>query len=313
MICFCNLFLIRTHRCPSVGLVLCSHLLPVILFSLQDHGEYECMAVNSAGLAVSGVATLDVSKELSTSPKLRPPSVIAKPSNVTAPEGSDAILECLVDGYPLPRITWLDADLQPVVYGVETGSRTSGTRKSGNRFHRFGLGNLRISNVSLGDAAKYTCQACIPGTSKCLRMSAHLVVESEPRLTEKPSSVTKLAAETARFVCDFDASLLPKPKLTWFKDGRRLTTAGRVKLLKKDTNLVINQIGEADAGIYQCVLTNRLGFATAAANLFFVSSLEAPDPPEVTLVEVGSTSVTIKWKQSNVTKLPIVAYTVHYR
>ena len=262
----------------------------------KNQGQYQCIASNSLGSVVSEYAALNITKLPSISPNVRPPTVIARPSNVTVAAFSNATLECLVDGYPQPVISWTYSDGKPV----------------SKKFRRIGLGNLKMSNISTKYAGKYTCNACISGISKCLALSAFVNVESKPEILDIPLSVTKYAAETARFICNYDRSIRPTPELTWYRDGRPLKSAGRIKILNDKTNLVISQTTATDKGLYQCVLSNRLGYATAVAKLFVISSSEAPDPPEITILEVSSTAITLEWGPVDDAELPILAYTVHY-
>ena len=64
--------------------------------------------------------------------------------------------------------------------------------------------------------------------------------------------------EMARFVCTFSGSLDP----SWYKDGKKITQGGRVKLVtkkkrgdKKWLQLTIDNVSNDDAGQYTCAVT----------------------------------------------------------
>ena len=57
--------------------------------------------------------------------------------------GSKVVLECIVNGSPKPRVTWLRD-------GVQVGSQGYST---------FGESNLMILSVSVENAGTYTCRA----------------------------------------------------------------------------------------------------------------------------------------------------------
>ena len=262
-----------------------------------DSGLYQCIAANGIGSASSNVATLSVTNgTASTSSQSRPAFFIARPSNITANVRTDAFFECLADGYPAPKISWFHSDGRPV--------------RLGSKYLMNGLGNLRILNVSTTDHGSFTCKATT-SHSLSVSSSAFLEVARKPYIREAPVGVTKVAAETARFVCHADVE--ERSDVKWLKDGKPLLAVGRLRLLHSGSNLVISQTSAADAGVYQCFVENKFGFASSAANLFFVQSPQAPRRPEVSVVSKSSSSITIEWNLARGRDtLPIVAYTVHY-
>ena len=66
------------------------------------------------------------------------------PTDRVAVVGSKVVLECIANGFPKPRVTWLRNGL-PVVFGSE--------------YALLGKGNLLIESVSVVHAGIYTCRA----------------------------------------------------------------------------------------------------------------------------------------------------------
>lgn len=66
------------------------------------------------------------------------------PENTVAIAGSKVVLECIANGFPKPRVTWLRAG-SPVVFGSD--------------YSILGESNLLIESVSVAHAGNYTCQA----------------------------------------------------------------------------------------------------------------------------------------------------------
>ena len=262
-----------------------------------DSGSYQCIAFNDVGRAVSHAATLSVTNgTASTSSQPRPALFVARPSNVTAPVGTDAFFECLADGEPAPTISWFRPDGRPVPHGP--------------KYVRSGQGNLRIVGVAAADRGAYVCRAMTSTSSLGVSASAILDVVEAPSIAEAPQSVTKVAAETARFVCRPENK---GDRLQWLMNGEPLQAVGRTRLLHGGSNLVISQTTAADAGVYQCVVTNSLGFVSAAAHLFFVQSPQAPRRPTISVVAKTSSSISVEWRSlAGRDRSPIVAYTVHY-
>lgn len=67
-----------------------------------------------------------------------------KPKDTVAISGSKVVLECIANGFPKPRVTWLQ-DGSPVVLG--------------SGYSILGESNLLIESVSVAHAGNYTCQA----------------------------------------------------------------------------------------------------------------------------------------------------------
>lgn len=67
-----------------------------------------------------------------------------KPKDTVAISGGKVVLECIANGFPKPRVTWL-RDGSPVVLG--------------SGYSILGESNLLIESVSVAHAGNYTCQA----------------------------------------------------------------------------------------------------------------------------------------------------------
>lgn len=61
--------------------------------------------------------------------------------------------------------------------------------------------------------------------------------------------------------------LLCASAITWYKDGRPLTSAAGLTLLKRGQVLEIERAQLSDAGTYRCVVVNLAGDAEISVNL----------------------------------------------
>lgn len=59
----------------------------------------------------------------------------------------------------------------------------------------------------------------------------------------------------------FHTGLFFAPAITWYKDGRPLTSAAGVTMLKRGQVLEIERAQLSDAGMYRCVAVNLAGVA----------------------------------------------------
>lgn len=74
----------------------------------------------------------------------RGPTFSVTPKDIVAVVGDKVVLECIANGFPKPRVTWL-RDKLPVVFGSD--------------YSLLGESNLLIESVSVVHAGIYTCRA----------------------------------------------------------------------------------------------------------------------------------------------------------
>ena len=79
---------------------------------------------------------------------LRRPQFEVKPKDRVAVLGSEVVLECIANGFPKPRVTWLKNG-SPVLLGKD--------------YSILGESNLEIKSITVAHAGNYTCQAMANG------------------------------------------------------------------------------------------------------------------------------------------------------
>jgi len=79
--------------------------------------------------------------------------------------------------------------------------------------------------------------------------------------------ITISVGEPATFDCQVSGS--PRPDVFWTKDGRRIGESPRWKLIVEDDHytMLIYEVHPEDAGLYECVVVNKIGKATCSARL----------------------------------------------
>jgi hypothetical protein len=79
--------------------------------------------------------------------------------------------------------------------------------------------------------------------------------------------ITISVGEPATFDCQVIGQ--PKPDVYWTKDGRRVGESPRWKLIVEDDHytMLIYEVHPEDAGLYECVVINKIGKATCSARL----------------------------------------------
>ncbi|KAK7913078.1 hypothetical protein WMY93_013289 [Mugilogobius chulae] len=273
--------------------VLPSGVLQIYGVQQTDAGNYRCIATNIASRRRSIEATLRVTP--APSPRLpQRPRIIAGPQNISVSVHQNAILECMATGNPRPIISWSRADSKSIdVYNTKV----------------LGNGNLIISDIKPQHGGVYLCRATIPGTRNHTIASANVTVLAPPSLVEWPESLTRPRAGTARFVCQAEG--VPSPQITWFKNGNKVHSNGRIKMY--NSKLVINQIIPEDDAIYQCQVENDLGSVMSMARLIVVMSEDRPSAPRnIRADTVSSSAILLAWEKPLFNSDKVIAYSVHY-
>ena len=87
----------------------------------------------------------------------------------------------------------------------------------------------------------------------CVREVAPTIEDDEPE-------VAVTVGSRAVLVCDADG--LPKPDITWMKDGTELaTTSGSQYTVQRTGSLQLSEVTVNDSGLYECIATNDAGTA----------------------------------------------------
>uniref|UniRef100_A0A3Q2CPY8 Protogenin n=1 Tax=Cyprinodon variegatus TaxID=28743 RepID=A0A3Q2CPY8_CYPVA len=266
--------------------VLPSGVLQIQGVQRADAGHYRCIATNIASRRRSIEATLTVTPGR--------PRIIAGPQNISVSLHQSAILECLATGNPQPLISWSRADSKSIdVYNTKV----------------LGNGNLIITDIKPRHGGVYMCRATTPGTRNYTVASANVTVLAPPSFVEWPESLTRPRAGTARFVCQAEG--VPAPRITWFKNGNKVHSNGRIKMYH--SKLVINQIILEDDAIYQCQAENELGSVLSTARLIVVMSEDRPSAPRnIRADTVSSSAILLAWERPQYNSDKVIAYSVHY-
>ncbi|XP_011499674.1 PREDICTED: peroxidasin [Ceratosolen solmsi marchali] len=97
---------------------------------------------------------------------------------------------------------------------------------------------------------------------------------SEPVIMEGPKDVEVNIGQTAIFRCR--ASGDPQPNIKWMRDSNEIPSDDERYAFMEDGSLVINDITENDAGDYECVAHNDMGYTKSRVARTFVAIAETP-------------------------------------
>lgn len=262
--------------------------------SLSDMGKYTCIARDKTSNEIkSASAYLLVQAPL---------TFLARPVKICAPFSANVTLQCEIDGYPLPTITWYK-DAQEITYGKKT-------MRKGN--------NLVIIKTYGKDEGIYQCFAN-NGMETIHQATSLIVGERPPMIIMSFKKKILNQYDKLDVWCKPNVHKYRELTLSWYRDGKFLDEASDSRIdLKQYQNswtLQIRNITAADSGVYRCEAKTRAGinFSEAEiqvkgpAKITYISrsvrGLSGKDV-NITCKAKGYPYPTIKWFDMNNKSLP---------
>ncbi|XP_074968536.1 hemicentin-2 [Phalacrocorax aristotelis] len=223
----------------------------------RDEGLFECIATNAAG---------EARKVFLVSVHV-PPTIADDLTDVVVTRLSPAVLTCYASGVPPPMVSWSKE-------GAQLGRRGGGYRV-------LPTGALEIRQVLPAHAGRYTCTArSAAGTA---RKHLRLAVHEPPALKPLPGMVMVMVNTSAVLSCE--ATGIPRPELTWQKDGVSIAGGPGVKVLPNG-QLHLLRASPGDTGTYLCMARNPSGTAAGRTRLIVqVPPVITAGPVELAVLE----------------------------
>uniref|UniRef100_A0A3Q3MD66 Peroxidasin n=1 Tax=Mastacembelus armatus TaxID=205130 RepID=A0A3Q3MD66_9TELE len=200
-----------------------------------DGGQYTCFASNNVD-TIHATAYIIVQAT---------PQFTVTPQDQSVLEGHTVDFPCEATGYPQPVIAW---------------TRGGSPLPLDRRHVVLSSGVLRITRVAPHDEGQYECQAVSPvGT---VRTAVQLSIQQRvtPVFTNAPRDLTVESGQDVQIPCSAQGQ--PQPVLTWNKDGVQVTESGKFHISPE--SLEVKDVGTADAGRYECVARNPIGYQVAS-------------------------------------------------
>ncbi|KAA0715369.1 Matrix-remodeling-associated protein 5 [Triplophysa tibetana] len=201
----------------------------------KDSGNYECVAVNSVGVA-SRTVNVQVKKNSSLV------KIISSSSQkIEVQYGGQLSLQCTAAGQPQPRIIW----------------RTPSKK----------LLHTRDSPVTEKDAGDYLCVARNKMADDYLLVTVNVLMKAA-KIQPKPLNNHKVSYG-GELKVDCIASGLPDPEIAWsLPDGTRINSVlpsddsvvrNKRYVVFDNGTLYFNQVGMREEGDYTCYAQNHMG------------------------------------------------------
>ncbi|UMM35968.1 hypothetical protein L5515_008342 [Caenorhabditis briggsae] len=258
-----------------------NHKLVCHAVQYNDAGKYRCVVTNKYGYAESecNVTVEDITKFIA-------PSFSSTLSDSTAILGHNITLECKVEGFPTPEISW-----------TKDGERISTTRRIRQIQDENGNCKLIISKAESDDTGVYVCSATsvsgVDSTSSMVMIAkttgtdSHLVIaqsiddkQEKPRFIRAPPSLIEVN-ESGQFTLVAKAIGEPKPTVTWLKDGREILRTNRIyhHFVTGDgeSHLIAECVVSKTSGIFSCKAENPHGTVIAETQVIVQKMKPASD------------------------------------
>ncbi|XP_061490015.1 hemicentin-1 isoform X5 [Rhineura floridana] len=218
---------------PRLRILSSGRYLQINNADLSDAASYTCVASNIAGQTTREfVLAVNVA-----------PTIKDGPQTVTVNINMSAVLECVVEGIPAPRVSW----------------RKDGTLFAGNnaRYSLSDNGSLHIHSVHVTDTGRYLCMATNVAGTERKRIDLHVHVP--PSVAPGPGNITVTVNVQTTLPCETTG--IPKPAITWKRNGLLLNVdqnQNTFRLLSSGSLVIISPTVD-DTALYECTVSNEAG------------------------------------------------------
>ncbi|XP_049450272.1 titin-like [Epinephelus fuscoguttatus] len=261
--------------------------LDILKTTMKDCGNYVCTVTNEAGSATC-----------STSVKVQEPPVFVKRLEATTvwKQGSTARLQCTVKGSPELHTTWFFNNDE-----LSAGGRYDISMKDG-------VATLEIRDVMLSDTGNFTCE--VLNESGCESCSTKVTVKEPPSFRKELVPLEAVRGSVAVLECEIAGSA--PFEVAWKKNKKRLSADKKYRIVSQGAlaSLEIHSFESADAGEYECVVSNEVGSVTSTSVTkqreppMFSKRIESATAVLGNTVKLqgtlkGSAPITVKWMKDS--------------
>ncbi|KAJ8319891.1 hypothetical protein KUTeg_001478 [Tegillarca granosa] len=228
-------------------------ILNIKKITMDQEGEFKCVAKNSAGEA-------ECIAQVTVEGKTEAPVFTRKLNNRECKEGRPIKFECAAKGIPVPEITWFINE-KPVEDSLRF--RVDQRKTYTDLVH-----SLSIDNTEVEDAGEV--KAIAKNKAGQAVTIAKLVVEEKK---ESPKFVKKLenkdVVEKNKLVLEVEVTGRPKPTVTWYQTDKLLEESEDIRFEVEDKTyrLIISPVKLTDACLYSAKAQNTAGQASCSCRV----------------------------------------------
>ncbi|KAL6255449.1 hypothetical protein P5V15_013784 [Pogonomyrmex californicus] len=202
------------------------------------------------------------------------PRFISPITGMIVDQGTDVVLEGIIDGFPQPIILWSKN-------GQEISLKDKIIKASCVHNHV----KLELKDVNVKDAGRYTCT--VSNDVGSASSTADLIVK---KTTFPPVFGKRLKAQVIkkgdRIIMEVEITGIPEPTISWYKNDVPINEQPpKLRIIQQGNcyTLLIDKAKEEDAGKYMVRATNTGGEAQSIADIAIF------DPKPDTMIEMHKT------------------------
>ncbi|OWA50313.1 Protein sidekick [Hypsibius exemplaris] len=267
--------LLRLPNLNSIPAAVFSWLVDDAPISLRDHRKYvltldNALVVLDAGQEDSARFRVDayneqlverrssgsvsvIVQDANLVPDHFPPQLVVPPVNLTVKHGAaHAVFECIINARPLPelRTSWRRQGRDGKLLALADGGGNYLLSRNGHR--------LTILQPDQEDEGFYECLGELPQVGT-ISHRAYLTVGTVPVIVQRPDvDIQADPSQTVIIPCIAEGN--PTPSTAWYRNSQILSPAGTDKLtIAANGSLIVSQINDQHAGVYQCFRQNAFG------------------------------------------------------
>ncbi|XP_053676585.1 obscurin [Anopheles nili] len=217
-------------------------------FGPELQGEYSCLA-SSIGGETEAKFNIQVKNE-------QPVFGKGLERSLDLEEDDRLELRCIVDGSPLPKMTWYKDsnvitadDHVKITYGHD------------------GICRLVIENVNPGDSGCYKLVLSNKSGDVTTQCGVAITPKQKPPVFLRSLQDHKLTVGDTLHM-EAEIAGFPMPEVRWFKDGLPLRQTRGINFINQPDGLIgfiIDRVTAEDGGIYTCEVKNKNGEAKSAS------------------------------------------------
>ncbi|XP_008568640.1 PREDICTED: myosin light chain kinase, smooth muscle isoform X2 [Galeopterus variegatus] len=228
-----------------------SHYLCLLRARARDSGKYSCTAANIRGqVSCSWTLLVEKSAMMEVAPSF---SSVLK--DCTVIEGQDFVLQCSVQGTPVPQITWL-LNGWPIQYAHSTCEA--------------GVAELHVQDALPEDNGTYTCLAknALGQVSCSARVTVHEKKSNgkseylQPMVPVFLQGLSDLKVmDGSQVTMTVQVSGNPPPEVIWLHNGNEIQESEDFHFEQRGSrhSLCIQEVFPEDTGTYTCEAWNSAG------------------------------------------------------
>ncbi|XP_049782628.1 Down syndrome cell adhesion molecule-like protein Dscam2 [Schistocerca cancellata] len=286
-----------------------SSVLAISSVSSRHSGNYTCEVRNPARVTTY-TAQLLVTV---------PPTWVVEPKDTSAKLGQSVIIDCKVDGFPQPTVSWKKASGSKPGHYLDLAhqhrkeSKLLKVNSNPEPVQVLANGSLFIETISQDDEGHYLCEAS-NNISVGLSAVVQLTVHAPVRFKSRSHREMVRKSGTAVLRCEATGDL--PITLSWRKEGSPIEMQSHMSMKNITSNkgltseLTIQHVRSGDGGIYSCLALNEYGHDQTTIHLL-IQDLPS-QPTNVHVLGQDSRKISIAWNPPDDGNSPITRYVLQY-